>query len=778
MEQMEFNTNEKNKKLAGKLNRRKFLRLGGATVIASGLGYALVACGEEQPGGQSVVIVPGVGQQGTAATPSPGSDLTGIPPTAIATATSAGSTPFGGATTAPAATTAAPAQTTAAATAGNPIETATAFLKAWEESRFNDMYGMLTTTARNTINQENFVKRYTAITAEATIQGIETKLGNPEKPIQPDTILIEFPFNAKFKTGRVGEFSRDNKLPVKSESGAWKIDWSPGVIIPELEAPGSLVRMVRLNTERGQIYSRGNEPLSAPAPLYEVYVVPGQIQNEQELLSVLSQRLGMTPEKVKAAYQNGQPDWRMPIKSLPLQAATPEVLGALQAVKGVGVDESSTRSYPQGTSAAHVVGYISAVNADDLKKWAAKGYTEDDKIGRTGVEAGAEELLAGEKGGKLTIIRRDSSLAATLGERPSRPGSNVFLNLDLKVQRAAEAALGQKVGSAVAMEVNTGAVLALASFPSYDPNGFIFGLTTEQFNALNNDPRRPFSNRALNGLLPIGSVFKAFTSAAALEYLGVDMNTRFTCTGRWTGLGASQAKNCYLTSGHGSITLFEGFVQSCDVVYYELGKRLNDKDPALLAGLTKAFGLGAATGITGIADSAGQVPDPKWKQERLQQPWVPGDGVNLAIGQGYLLSTPLQVAVAYAAFANGGKVMQPRLVERAESSDPNGNRSFPPVVKATVPVKPETLVEVQKAMVGVTTRPLGTARTAFAGSKVSVGGKTGTAESGVEQPHAWFACYAPANQPRYAVVVAMENGGFGNEVAAPIARKIVDALPF
>jgi Penicillin-binding Protein dimerisation domain/NTF2-like N-terminal transpeptidase domain len=453
---MEFN--KSSKKLAGKVNRRKFLRLGGATVIASGLGYALVACGEEQPGGKSVVIVPGVGQQGTAATASPGSDLAGVPPTAIATPTSAGATPFGGPTAAPGTnTTAAPAQTTAATTTGNPIEAATTFLKAWEESRFNDMYGMLTTTARNTINQENFVKRYGAINAEATIQGIETKLGNPERPIQPDTVLIEFPFNAKFKTGRVGEFSRDNKLPVKSESGAWKIDWSPGLIFPELEAPGSLVRMVRLNTERGYIYSRDNQPLSAPAPLYEVYVVPGQIQNEPELLSVLSQRLGITPEKVKAAYQNGQPDWRMPVKSLSLQAATPEVLGALRAVKGVGVDETSTRSYPQGASAAHVVGYVGAVNADDLKKWSAKGYTEDDKIGRTGVEAGAEELLAGEKGGKLTIIRRDSSIAAALGERPSRPGSNVFLNLDLKVQRAAEAALGQKVGSAVAMEVNTGA---------------------------------------------------------------------------------------------------------------------------------------------------------------------------------------------------------------------------------------------------------------------------------------------------------------------------------
>jgi penicillin-binding protein 2 len=319
--------------------------------------------------------------------------------------------------------------------------------------------------------------------------------------------------------------------------------------------------------------------------------------------------------------------------------------------------------------------------------------------------------------------------------------------------------------------------LALASFPRYNPNDFIIGMTTAQFNALNNDPRRPFQNRAVNGVLPIGSTFKVITTAAALERIGMKMDTRFTCTGRWTGLGEQGAKDCYIKTGHGSITLYEGLVQSCDFVYYEIGKRLDELDPNLLPAVSKGFGLGSSTGINGIFDSPGQIPDPAWKKAKLNDVWVRGDAVNLGIGQGYMLATPLQVALMYAGIANGGAIPELRLVSKIDGGNP---QTFEPKVRQTIPLSPGNMAQMRNALKDVTGggSGMGTARGAFGGSRVKVAGKTGTAESGREEPHAWFAGYAPADNPKYVVVVVLENGGFGSDKAAPLARQVIDRLEF
>lgn len=433
------------------------------------------------------------------------------------------------------------------------------------------------------------------------------------------------------------------------------------------------------------------------------------------------------------------------------------------------------RRYPQQQVAAQVIGYVTPATADDLKNLGVKGYTAEDMVGRSGVEDWAEEVLNESAGGQLAVVQPDGQVVATIARQPGTQSPKLVLNLDLGIQKAAEAALGGRTGSIVVMNPNDGAVLALANFPVYNPNDFITGFSDAQYKALNDDPRHPFLNRAVNGKLPVGSTFKAVTTAAALEKLGLDMQAKFFCSGRWTGLGEQNAKDCYLKSGHGNITLFEGLAQSCDVVYYELGKRLNELDPNVLPQMARGFGFGSPTGITGQYDTAGQVPDPKWKQEQLNQSWVPGDGVNLAIGQGYFLASPLQLATAYAAIANGGKLILPRL---ADHTDGQPGKTYPPLVKAKLPVNENNLAQIRQALLAVTQGKLGTARQSFAGSKVPVAGKTGTAESGVEQPHAWFVCYAPADQPKYVVVVCLENGGFGNEQAAPIARKVIDALPF
>lgn len=774
-------TQETNSDLTkGHVSRRKFLQATGLTVIATGLGSLLLACGEEA----TATTTPPTSSTTTAAQIVPGIASPTLGSTTAASASPTPAATTAAATTAAAATTSVPttvatttsAPTTAASTAANPLDTAKLFLSNWETEKYADMYALLSIGAKSTIAQDKFVQRYPAIKAEATIAAVKTEIASTT-PLLNAQSKYAVPFKASFKTTRVGDFSQDNTLNLVLESGSWKVDWTPAAIFKELDNTTYLVRLVPTRSNRGEIIGRDNSPLTAPAKLFQVYVVPGQIKDENKLLAVLSSVLAMDPLKIKALYKDGQPEWRMPITDLPGNTPADKING-LKAVEGVGVDEAATRGYPQNYSASQIVGYISAISAAELKDVAAKGYTEDDAIGKTGVEQWGEEILAGTFGGKLTVIRQDGTTVASMAEKPAGPAANLILNLDMSIQKKAETALGARNGSIVVMDPNNGAVLALANFPGYDPNVFIRGLTAEQYKILNDDPRAPFKNRAVNGQLPVGSTFKVITTAAALEKGGVNMQTTFNCTGHWTGLGEANAKDCYLKTGHGRITLYEALVQSCDFVYYELGKKLDQMDSNIIPTMAKAFGLGSSTGLLGLYDSAGQVPDPQWKQTKIGQPWVPGDGVNLAIGQGYMLASPVQMAVVYAALAMGGNIPVPRLVERAESSNATANKAFPAATKGKLPVSDANIAEIRRALLGVTQGALGTARNYFAGYRVAVAGKTGTAESGVEDPHAWFCCYAPADKPKYVVVVSLENAGFSTETAVPAARKVMDGLTF
>ncbi len=739
------------------ISRRRFLKAGGLTVIATGLGSALVACGTDAPVSSigptnQAAIVPGPNQTTGAIPALPGQSVAPVSPVQ-------------------------PSQTTAPVKLGNPLDTATAYLTAWNQGKYAEMYSYLSTNSRNFIAQDKFIERYVNIAAEATISNVQAQLGPTAVPPLPGLLTTAIPFKVTFKTARVGDFSQDNQLHLAVDNNAWKIDWTAAAIFKELDNTTYLVRMVPYNPTRGEILTADGQPLTAPTPLYQIYVVPGQIENEEALLTNLSPLVGFDKEKIKNLYKSGQPDWRMPIKNLP-SATTPDTIDKLRQIKGVGVDETNTRGYPQGQTASQVVGYVNAVNADDLKTLTAKGYTEEDLIGRTGVEAWGEELLAGTFGGLLTVVRRDGTTSATLMERQAAPPANLVLNLNLNIQRQAEVLLAERVGSIVVLDPANGGVLALASFPRYDPNLFINGITADQLKALNDDKRRPFQNRAVNGVLPTGSTFKVITMAAALEKAGVTPQTRYTCTGHWSGLGNQFVKDCWNKSGHGSISVLDGLTQSCDVVFYELGKKLDEIDPNILPTFARGFGLGNPTGLIGLYDSPGQVPDPKWKQEKLSQPWVRGDAVNLAIGQGYLLATPLQLALVYAAIANNGDQPVPRLVDRAEN---NGAvvKAFTSQMKARLPVSDASLAAIRQGLLNVTQSGAGTARAYFAGAKVRVAGKTGTAESGQEQPHSWFACYAPVEQPKYVVVVLLENYGENKpDAAGPTARKMIDFLPF
>ena len=701
------------------LSRRRFLQTTGLAVIATGTGGLLVACGEEAtpvsiiPTNQAA-IVPQPWTAG-AVQPGPTGASQAVRPTAV--------------------------PPPMPVKLGNPLDTANIYFKAWNERRYDDMYNLLSKNASNYITPQKFVSRYTNIADEATVQEVQSSVIAGFTPPAAGQTIADIPFKVIFKTIRVGDFSQDNKLHLIAEDNNWRVEWTPAAIFKELDNTTYLVRMIPANPARGEILTRDGQPLTKPAVFYSVYVVPGKIENEEQVLTTLSQLLNMDKQKVKDLYKNGQPDWRMPIKDLPT-STPPDLIAKLSEPKGVFVDQGTTRGYPQGQTAAQVVGYLSAVNEEDLKTLAAKGYSESDLIGRVGVEAWGESILAGGFGGKLTVVQSDGNPVVSLVEKAPTPSANLVLNLDLNIQKQAETLLAERVGSIVVLDPTNGAVLALASFPRYDPNLFVTGISADQLKAINDDPRRPFQNRAVNGVLPTGSCFKPITMAAALEKAGITAQTRYTCTGHWTGLGTQFVKDCWNKSGHGSISVVDGLTQSCDVVFYELGKKLDEIDSNILPSFAKSFGLGAPTGLVGLYDSAGQVPDPAWKREKLGQGWVRGDAVNLAIGQGDLLASPLQVALVYAAIANSGAQPLPRLADRAEGQTPLA-QTFASQMKGHLAISEPTMTQIRAGLLNVTQSGAGTARSYFAGAKVRVAGKTGTAESGQEQPHAWFACYAP-----------------------------------
>ena len=261
---------------------------------------------------------------------------------------------------------------------------------------------------------------------------------------------------------------------------------------------------------------------------------------------------------------------------------------------------------------------------------------------------------------------------------------------------------------------------------------------------------------------------------AGMEKLGLTADTSYFCTGTWDRLGDQFIKTCWLKTGHGRINLQDGLTQSCDSVFYDVGLALQNADPQILPDMARAFGLGAATGLASVEESSGLVPDPAWKLTEKGEGWFPGDSVNLAIGQGYLLTTPLQIANLLAAVGNGGTLYRPQLVQRITDPD-DADQVSQPELLARLPVSLERLTVIRKGLEGVVSGPRGTAREAFEGATFTAAGKTGTAESGQEEPHAWFAGYAPADSPQVAIAVVVEHSGEGSKEAAPLFRQMAEA---
>ena len=653
-----------------------------------------------------------------------------------------------------------------------PADVATTYVNLWSSGNFNGMYQLLSTTSKQVINEKDFVDRYNGINTEVGETAVKaTVSGNP-----PDS-LTRIPIHVVWQTGKVGEIQQDNVLTLVQDSGAWRVDWTPSMIFADLG--DGFVRWIPDVPQRGRILDRKGRPLASLGTITKVGIVPGQIKDEASLLQQLSQILGMPQDEIKALYANGQPDWFMPIRSYP-DDIDPNLLKQFQAIPGVSLQKWPDRVYPAGPAAAQITGYLSEVTADELKTLSKDGFGPGDRIGRAGLEAWGEKYLSGKRGGRIVITGPDGTERTTIASVKSEPADDIVTTIDLDMQIAAAKALGDKWGSVVVLDPSNGAILAMVSNPTFDPNQFVLGMSSQQWNDLNDQTKRPLENRATQQPYPIGSTFKVVTMTAGMQSLGLTEQSTLNCPASFSLPNSNQTWRDWSANGQGTLTLHNALVQSCDTVFYQIAEQLDKKGENILPDAAKAFGFGSPTGLQELPEAGGTVPSPEWKLQTVHDYWARGDAINLSIGQGYFLATPLQVADAYAAIANGGTLWTPYIVQEVKSIDGNAVYTAKPKERGKLPATAQQLAAIRSALSEVTTAPNGTAAglsaaKPFAGETHSIAGKTGTAESGKETPHAWFAEFSPAEGAKMAAVAMVEHGGEGGDVAAPIARQVADA---
>ncbi len=547
------------------------------------------------------------------------------------------------------------------------------------------------------------------------------------------------------------------------------------------------VRTHRLIAPRGMIFDREGVILVDSRPSFDVLVVP----HETPSLDSALRRIAVLTDTSESqlALRVGRPRGRARFQAQAVvrdldRDALARVESRLWALPGVLTQVNPVRDYPYGGDAAHVLGRLGEISKTQLEKRRAQGYRRGDSVGKAGVERVLDAELRGRNGGENVLVDAHGRELERWSALASQPGQNAVLTLDLRLQQVAERAFEElgKNGAVVALDPRNGEVLVLMSRPSFDPNLFARGIQRDEWAALRDDPGKPLHNRALYGMYPPGSTYKVVTALAGLESGTIRPDDVVDCKGSYR-LGRRRYR-CWKRWGHGEVDLHKAIVQSCDVYFYKLGEALGVDTLAYYA---RALGLGSATGIALGGEAAGLVPTRAWKQRRFGQEWLRGETLSLAIGQGFNLWTPIQMASVYAAIGNGGTRFRPFVVKRIESANGELIASTAPEVVGTVPISPASFALLQRALRGAVHDDHGTGMV-MRRLPVDVAGKTGTAQvvalaAGprvaqdeileAHRDHAWFAAWAPAEAPRIVVAVLVEHGGHGSSAAAPLARKLM-----
>lgn len=567
----------------------------------------------------------------------------------------------------------------------------------------------------------------------------------------------------------------------------WYLQILRGDSFEEL-AKNNRVRMVSISPFRGELKDRNAETMVGVRPSFNLYITPEDVENISETLDFLERKISFNRKILKKNIKRTRSFKNILIKADVSREDVAFVEENKMRLPGIQIQAEPLRSYKYGKMAAHVFGYLGEISKDKLKEEDDDFYRLGDLVGKDGIEKIFEPALKGKKGFKEVEVDVSGRELGVLRKLPPVGGNVVTLTLDSRLQKVAEEELSGKPGEpysgALALiKVKTGEILAMASKPSFDPNLFAGGISRRNWRKLLFDEMHPLQNRVVQGQYPPGSVHKIVVALAGLEEGIVDENTTFYCPGHFK-LGRGRYR-CWKKSGHGKVNIHKAIRESCDVYFYHLGHKLGVDTIARYA---KRLGLGALTGIPLIGEKPGLAPTREWKKKSKNENWYGGETISVAIGQGFNLVTPLQQAVMLAGVANNGVLMKPSLVKKIET--PNGQliKKFSPVVKLQDSFSEQSLETIRKGLRAVVNENGGTGRRSRL-KDIIVSGKTGTAQvirmkSGeipkeeetpfLYRDHAWFAAFAPYEDPEIAISVLVEHGGHGGSASAPIAKKMIE----
>ena len=572
-------------------------------------------------------------------------------------------------------------------------------------------------------------------------------------------------------------------------------------------------RTVTTPAQRGRILDRNGEVLVTNRPSLAVTAY-SSLADDEILVRHLANTLGMPYVAVRRNIQDNTEGAQSAhtVATDVDRRAVAYIKEHGSAFDGVEIAERSERLYPNGETAAHLLGYTGTVSQETLDAQeksddpAAIKYQSGDIVGQAGIEAQYESVLQGIRGEQTVRVDADGNVVGQADAIDPQPGSDIRLTIDLKIQKACEEGLQRSIeqarkqgytnagaGACLCIDCTNGEILGMASAPSYDPGSFTGGISQDLWNQLNDEANLyPLMNRAVAGQYMSASTIKSLSALAGLEYGITTADTVVTCTGFWTGLGEEYGQYCWDHDGHGPMTLQQGIIMSCDPVFYEIGKGFyyDDKNPEGLQEMFRRWGLGQQTGVDLGGEAVGRVPDAAWKKEAFadysseEQQWRPGDMTNLVIGQGDILVTPLQMATVYCGIANGGTEYVPHLLKSVVRRDGSGDVvESEPKERLTAHINSDADLElVRGGLRGViyeeseSTAAHFTNLTDENGQMITVAGKTGTGEKTDEDEYAWFIAYAPYENPKYVVACLCEQGGFGASTCLYAIRDVLGVI--
>jgi penicillin-binding protein 2 len=637
---------------------------------------------------------------------------------------------------------------------------------------YTKMYSLITQASRDAISQDDFVKHYTddlnAMGAKTIEYHILSMLTDPQ--------ISQVSFHITYHTSLFGDIQRDFVTNLVLENGQWRLKWDDGLILPELAGGKGLIANFD-SPARGDIYDRNGNAIATQTDAYALSLVAGQVSPDMEdaVFNKLWQLTGVRPEIIRFNYQNYTAGNYVPVGEA---SAVAVKTSGITDFSGVVASPYTSRFY-EPNLAPNAVGYTLFISQTDYNAYRRLGYSGAERVGFEGIEKWGESYLHGRNAATLYITSPDGTYETILAQVNSEPASSITLTIDNDLQEQAQAAMDGLPGAIVVMEVNTGRVLAMVSSPGFDPNWYDLNNLNRQFTS-----EQPTFSRATQGTYPLGSVFKIVTMAAALESGVFTPDTTYECGYAFTDIPGhplydwtwdrcqteklNNGTDTCTTKPSGLLTLKQGLMRSCDPWFYHIGFDLwNLNMGNLISDMARSFGLGNATGIEQVAESSGNIPDPA---DGLQ-------ATSIAIGQSDVQVTALQVAAYLAAVANGGTLYRPQLVEEIQPVTGDPILVFRPQANGTLPLSTANLKAIQEALRSVVEDPRGTAYYKFAGFSFPIAAKTGTAESGATDPHAWFAGYSLANRPDkpdISVAVLVNYQGEGSVWAAPIFRRVME----